>query len=203
MSPREQANQNSGPGVGAPDRGDAPKADYQVGYQRPPLHTRFKPGQSGNKNGRPKGRPNHRTTLNRVMNEKVTLREGEKTRRVTKFEAMLQAQASKGMKGDTRSAGIVINLMGKTGLLGDHDDAIKAENPQTNPDSMQEIIEPRLGDCLFADINGELLAEDERIELARFAAGLDELGIAWLCSSDLERIKELIKKGKGEDRAAA
>ena len=29
--------------------------DGQVGYRKPPVHTRFKPGQSGNPKGRPKG----------------------------------------------------------------------------------------------------------------------------------------------------
>jgi len=33
---------------------DEPKPDYPVGYGKPPLATRFKPGESGNPNGRPK-----------------------------------------------------------------------------------------------------------------------------------------------------
>ncbi len=35
------------------DRGNdsAPVAPYKVGYKKPPLHTRFKPGQSGNPSG--------------------------------------------------------------------------------------------------------------------------------------------------------
>lgn len=32
-----------------------PSADYEVGYGRPPVQSRFKPGQSGNPLGRPKG----------------------------------------------------------------------------------------------------------------------------------------------------
>ena len=34
---------------------------YQVGYCRPPLHSRFKPGQSGNPKGRPRQSRNMRT----------------------------------------------------------------------------------------------------------------------------------------------
>jgi hypothetical protein len=33
-----------------------PDKPYVVGNKKPPLHTRFKPGQSGNPRGRPKGR---------------------------------------------------------------------------------------------------------------------------------------------------
>jgi Family of unknown function (DUF5681) len=32
------------------------RRDYAVGFRRPPANTRFKPGQSGNPKGRPKGR---------------------------------------------------------------------------------------------------------------------------------------------------
>jgi Family of unknown function (DUF5681) len=33
-----------------------PRSDYHVGYGRAPVHARFKPGQSGNPRGRPKGK---------------------------------------------------------------------------------------------------------------------------------------------------
>ena len=113
MSGSEQEDHSENPLLGAPEgtSGDAPKAEYQVGYKRPPLQTRFKPGQSGNPKGRPTGRPNAKTTVERVMNEKVSVHEGEKTRHMTKFEALLQAQTMKGMKGDARSAGMVVNVM--------------------------------------------------------------------------------------------
>jgi hypothetical protein len=33
----------------------ADDGDSRVGYKRPPQHSKFKPGQSGNPKGRPKG----------------------------------------------------------------------------------------------------------------------------------------------------
>ena len=36
-------------------RDPRPSASYEVGYKRPPKHTRFKKGHSGNPKGRPKG----------------------------------------------------------------------------------------------------------------------------------------------------
>jgi hypothetical protein len=44
-----------------PAKGDS--GDYQVGYGKPPKHTQFKPGKSGNPQGRPKGTKNLKTDL--------------------------------------------------------------------------------------------------------------------------------------------
>ena len=104
----------------------ADNASYAVGYRRPPEDTRFKPGKSGNPKGRPPGRANAKTTIARVINEKVPVREGEHTRRMTKLEAMLQSHTMKAMKGDARSAGLVIGLVTRTGLLNDQEEEILA-----------------------------------------------------------------------------
>jgi hypothetical protein len=40
---------------------------YAVGHKRPPLHTRFKPGQSGNPTGRAKGTKNLKTLSTRSL----------------------------------------------------------------------------------------------------------------------------------------
>ena len=43
------------------------KADYEVGKNKPPKHTRFKPGVSGNPSGRPKGRKNKPKELLKIV----------------------------------------------------------------------------------------------------------------------------------------
>jgi hypothetical protein len=65
-------------------------SDYEVGYGRPPVHSRFKPGVSGNPSGRPKGTPNLKTLFNRILKEEVSLREGAEVRKVTKAEALMR-----------------------------------------------------------------------------------------------------------------
>ena len=48
-------------------------ADYEVGFGRPPVHTRFQTGRSGNPNGRPKGIRNLATALEKELNARVTI----------------------------------------------------------------------------------------------------------------------------------
>ena len=45
---------------------------YQVGRGRPPLSTRFKPGQSGNPSGSPKNSPSFRSELMAELGEPVS-----------------------------------------------------------------------------------------------------------------------------------
>ena len=63
----------------------------RVGYGNPPVHARFKPGQSGNPKGRPKGTANLSTDLRVELSEQVDVREGSRDLRVSKQRAMLKA----------------------------------------------------------------------------------------------------------------
>lgn len=55
--------------------------EYEVGYRKPPRHTRFRKGQSGNPKGRPKGAKNLKTELEEELQEKIVVREGRPERR--------------------------------------------------------------------------------------------------------------------------
>ena len=62
------------------------KGDYVVGYGRPPVATRFQKGQRANPKGRPKGVKNARTLLLEKLATKVSVREGGRETRISKFE---------------------------------------------------------------------------------------------------------------------
>lgn len=85
--------------------------DYDVGYGKPPKERRFKQGKSGNAKGRPKGSKNTYTLLNDILNQKVTIREGEDSIRITKKIAMLTQLVNKGVKGDVKAISTLLPHM--------------------------------------------------------------------------------------------
>ncbi len=92
-----------------------PQPSSDVGYKRPPMHSRFKPGQSGNPSGRPKGSQNFKTLFHKILKEQVQLREGADVRKVTKAEAIMRSLVIGALKGDTRSMGTLFRLAEQTG----------------------------------------------------------------------------------------
>ena len=80
-----------------------PTGDYEVGYGRPPKHTRFKKGVSGNPKGRPKGAKGMRTIVREVLTAKVSVRTPAGVKRISKMEAMVHKQAEIGFTGNLRA----------------------------------------------------------------------------------------------------
>src|SRR5690242_19596143 len=91
--------------------------DYPVGYGRPPTHTRFKAGQSGNRKGRPKGSKNFRTIIENVLTGKIVVRQGEKKRSISRLEGIVWRQVDSALKGNDRAALATLKMAGEVGLL--------------------------------------------------------------------------------------
>lgn len=78
-------------------------SDYEIGYGRPPKSTRFKPDQSGNPHGRPKGSTNLETLLTKALDAKVTIETQNGTKRITKREAIALKLVNQALSGDPKS----------------------------------------------------------------------------------------------------
>ena len=116
----------------------------KVGYKRPPVHSRFKPGQSGNPGGRPKGSQNFKTLLDRILKEEVSLQDGSQSRKITKAEAIMRRLIVGALKGDTRDLHALFRLAEQTGQFEDKTDLKTTErlvvqwqvvDPPSIPDS--------------------------------------------------------------------
>ncbi len=77
--------------------------DYAIGYGKPPPDTRFKPGQSGNPKGRPKGSKNMKTLIEHELDQKIVVREGGARRQVSKREVVVKKIVNKALEGNDRS----------------------------------------------------------------------------------------------------
>jgi hypothetical protein len=103
--------------------------DYEVGFGKPPQHTRFKPGQSGNPNGRPKGTNNLKTDLAEELHELIIVHEGGTAKAVSKQRAMLKALIAKAVQADARAAAIITDMMYRLLHEDEGDDASRGPSP--------------------------------------------------------------------------
>lgn len=88
--------------------------DNEIGYGKPPKTTRFKPGQSGNPHGRPKGSMNLETLLDKALDAKVTMETQNGAKRITKREAILLKWVNQALAGDTKSIQALLPWIVKT-----------------------------------------------------------------------------------------
>jgi hypothetical protein len=88
--------------------GKETSGNYEVGYGRPPRHTRFQKGRSGNPSGRPKGSRNVATLLKQQLNERVEVREKGRLRKITKLEAIVTQLVNKAATGDQRAIELLL-----------------------------------------------------------------------------------------------
>src|SRR5258707_11125907 len=84
--------------------------EYPVGYGKPPQHSRFKKGQSGNPKGRPKASESFARLARRTLNERIVIKENGERRTITKLQAALKQLINKAASGDARAIREVFKL---------------------------------------------------------------------------------------------
>jgi Family of unknown function (DUF5681) len=85
--------------------------NYTVGYKRPPQHTRFQKGQSGNPRGKTKGRKNYRTEFLEELSETVTVSENGRPRKLPKQTLIIKRAVADAINGDARAREHLLRLM--------------------------------------------------------------------------------------------
>jgi len=118
--------------------------EYEVGYGRPPRHSQFKKGQSGNPNGRPKGSLNLGTVLERTLRETVVINENGQRHQITKMEAAIKQLANKSAAGDLRAIKFLALLI-RYGEEGATETTVPADSMAENDRKVMEGFLKRLG----------------------------------------------------------
>jgi len=126
---------------------------FTVGYKKPPQHSRFQPGRSGNPRGKQKGVRNLGSDVKRTLEVPVRLNEQGRARRVSTQEAALLRLREKALKGDARSLdrflelakifnnGAAVESVGDEALAAE-DQAIYAEEVRSRPPSGAITVRP-------------------------------------------------------------
>jgi hypothetical protein len=96
--------------------------DYAVGYGKPPHHTRFQKGHSGNPKGRKKGPRSLNEVITAALDQKVVVNQNGRRRTITKLEAALTQISNKAAQGDATATKLILNLARQS----DQEAALKA-----------------------------------------------------------------------------
>jgi hypothetical protein len=107
--------------------------DYRVGYSRPPVEHRFKPGDRANPKGRGKKTRNRKVVVRELLFEPVTVSEGGEVKQMPALEVVIKKMLAQALKGDHRSALTILGLAPRDGLLTpEQEEAVDAlsENDQ-------------------------------------------------------------------------
>jgi hypothetical protein len=122
-----------------------PDSRYDVGYGKPPEHTRFRPGKSGNPKGRPKLRRNLKTVLGDALSEPITIREGERRRTTSRLDALVRTVLTRALQGEAKVIPHLIALIRMAGLVGDEPETAGATPIGTEDEALIRDFLRRFG----------------------------------------------------------
>ena len=111
--------------------------DYEVGYRKPPRHSRFVKGRSGNPRGRPPGAKNLKTLLSKALNELVIVTENGGQRKISKREAIVTQLVNRSAQADLKAIQILLAMLRD---IEGHAEAGSAE-PDVFTEADEQIIQ--------------------------------------------------------------
>ena len=115
------------------------ETSYEIGYCKPPKHTWFKPGQSGNPRGRPKAIKSAGAALNNALKAKVRLRGNGKERGVSSLDAYFIRVVTDAIQGKASAQRLLPALIER--FLPTNTDATLTENAEDARDRLLKRIE--------------------------------------------------------------
>ena len=102
-----------------------------TGYKSPPDAYKYPTGTSGNPSGRPKGSKNFATRYIAEVNAKIPITENGKRKRVSKLDAIIKQQVTRGAAGDPKA---VEQVLHRVSALEATEKSQQAVSPFTDAD---------------------------------------------------------------------
>jgi len=112
------------------------------GYKKPPTHTQFAKGKSGNPRGRPKGARNLTTELRDELSERISITEGGVKRMVSKQRGLVKTLYARSIQGDMRAMSQLVKLIGN--YLDDDVPAPAGEAVRAEDETVIRLFEERV-----------------------------------------------------------
>ena len=89
--------------------------DYEVGFGKPPLESRFRPGQSGNPRGRPKKSKNLESVMKEELQEPTAIITKGKHKTIPYLQAVIKQLKAKAVSGDLKALEVILRLAERYG----------------------------------------------------------------------------------------
>ena len=132
---------------------------YEVGYGRPPRHTRFRPGQTGNPKGRPRKDTSLSAILERSLHKQVMIRSGGRQKRMSLAEALIHQILTDATRGDRHARSLILKLGDSRAAM-----AAKVAHLANDNEEADDIVpaDQALLDQLKCELREEALQDAER-----------------------------------------
>ena len=122
-------------------KNDDREGGEEIGYGKPPRHTQFRKGQSGNRKGRPRGAKNITTILGEALSEPVVINEHGRRKRVTKMEVIVRQLANKAAGGDYRPIQLLLSYLEKHPLIKPESTTMSAAELDGKVNLLRDAVE--------------------------------------------------------------
>jgi hypothetical protein len=129
---------------------------HSVGFGKPPQHTRFRKGASGNRRGRPTGSEDLGKVAMQEFTESIEVREHGKTRKLSKQRVAMRQLSNKAAAGDQKAIALLVDIQKKTGVLGQTE---AAPTPAMDARDMDTLA--RLAVFLEGELGGDQASDEE------------------------------------------
>jgi Family of unknown function (DUF5681) len=130
--------------------------DPEVGYGKPPKASQFKPGQSGNPKGRPKGPGNIHKIITKHAAKKVTVIENGVEKKMQKLDVVISAMFNKASKADVSAARLLTTL-----IQGAHELSAHEDQSGYNEADLAVMLEQADWQAQLVDLRAEASDEDQ------------------------------------------